>query len=384
MRIGFIVAEYNPLHNGHIKHIQMTKKELSCDAIVCIMSGDFVQRGEVAIADKYTRARWAIEAGADMVVELPVEFALGSAQVFADGAAKVIDYFDCEKYISFGSECGSEYVLEKIVEIMDSEEFQSYLHDAIQGGNSYAQSQKDALVKYLDAHNIDKSIASILDGSNNILGIEYIKAIKYMAISPFTIKRDGDYNSSEDNENPSATQIRKALYSGESIDAKVPPFVSEELIDVKDNKDKLFALIKYEFAKKNNLDKIFGMNEGLNNRFLNYLQKCNSYNEFIEQVKTKRYSESTLSRALINALIDNTFTFKDVIDHFPDYLNILAIRDSKKDLLSIIEADLVTKPAELAKLEKDKHVNSTLDKKASHLFKSLSYEYDNYMQIINI
>ncbi len=384
MRIGFIVAEYNPLHNGHIKHIQMTKKELSCDAIVCIMSGDFVQRGEVAIADKYTRARWAIEAGADMVVELPVEFALGSAQVFADGAAKVIDYFDCEKYISFGSECGSEYVLEKIVEIMDSEEFQSYLHDAIQGGNSYAQSQKDALVKYLDAHNIDKSIASILDGSNNILGIEYIKAIKYMAISPFTIKRDGDYNSSEDNENPSATQIRKALYSGESIDAKVPPFVSEELIDVKDNKDKLFALIKYEFAKKNNLDKIFGMNEGLNNRFLNYLQKCNSYNEFIEQVKTKRYSESTLSRALINALIDNTFTFKDVIDHFPDYLNILAIRDSKKDLLSIIEADLVTKPAELAKLEKDKHVNSTLDKKASQLFKSLSYEYDNYMQIINI
>ena len=384
MRIGFIVAEYNPLHNGHIKHIQMTKKELSCDAIVCIMSGDFVQRGEVAIADKYTRARWAIEAGADMVVELPVEFVLGSAQVFADGAAKVIDYFDCEKYISFGSECGSEYVLEKIVEIMDSEEFQSYLHDAIQSGNSYAQSQKDALVKYLDAHNIDKSIASILDGSNNILGIEYIKAIKYMAISPFTIKRDGDYNSSEDNENPSATQIRKALYNGENIDAKVPPFVSEELIDIKDNKDKLFALIKYEFLKKNNLDKIFGMNEGLNNRFLNYLQKCNSYNEFIEQVKTKRYSESTLSRALINALIDNTFTFKDVIDHFPDYLNILAIRDSKKDLLSIIEADLVTKPAELAKLEKDKHVNSALDKKASQLFKSLSYEYDNYMQIINI
>ena len=163
MRIGFIVAEYNPLHNGHIKHIQMTKKELSCDAIVCIMSGDFVQRGEVAIADKYTRARWAIEAGADMVVELPVEFVLGSAQVFADGAAKVIDYFDCEKYISFGSECGSEYVLEKIVEIMDSEEFQGYLHDAIQSGNSYAQSQKDALIKYLDAHNIDKSIASILD-----------------------------------------------------------------------------------------------------------------------------------------------------------------------------------------------------------------------------
>ena len=109
-----------------------------------------------------------------------------------------------------------------------------------------------------------------------------------------------------------------------------------------------------------------------------------SYNEFMEQVKTKRYSESTLARALMNALLDNTLKFEDMFNHFPDYLNILAITDSKKDLLSIIEADLVTKPAELAKLEKDKHVNSALDKKASQLFKSLSYEYDNYMQIINI
>ena len=161
MRIGFIVAEYNPLHNGHIKHIRQTKNDLSCDAIVCVMSGDFVQRGEVAIADKYTRARWAIEAGADLVVELPVEFVLGSAQIFADGAAKVIDYFDCEKYISFGSECGSEYVLQKIAEIMESEEFQSYLHDTIQDGNNYARSLKVALEKYLDIHGIDKSIAEV-------------------------------------------------------------------------------------------------------------------------------------------------------------------------------------------------------------------------------
>ena len=382
MRIGFIVAEYNPLHNGHIKHIQKTKKDLSCDAIVCIMSGDFVQRGEAAIADKYTRARWAIEAGADMVVELPVEFVLGSAQIFADGAAKVIDYFDCEKYISFGSECGSEYVLQKIVEIMESEEFQGYLHETIKDGNNYAHSQKIALEKYLEAHNIDKSIATVLDGSNNILGIEYIKAIKYMAIEPYTIKREGDYNASDDNENPSATQIRKALFSGESIDDKVPPFVSEELLGAQDCKDKLFSIIKYEFSKKQNLDKIFGMQEGLNNRFKNYLDKANSYDEFMEQVKTKRYSESTLARALMNALLDNTLKFEDMFNHFPDYLNILAIREDKKDLLGIIEADLVTKPAELQKLEKDKHVDSSLDKKASNLFKSLNYEYDNYMQII--
>ncbi len=382
MRIGFIVAEYNPLHNGHIKHIRQTKNDLSCDAIVCVMSGDFVQRGEVAIADKYTRARWAIEAGADLVVELPVEFVLGSAQIFADGAAKVIDYFDCEKYISFGSECGSEYVLQKIAEIMESEEFQSYLHETIQDGNNYARSLKVALEKYLDIHGIDKSIAEVLDGSNNILGLEYIKAIKYMAIEPYTIKREGAYNDSLDDENPSATQIRKALFEGKSVDSKVPPFVSEELLGVKDCKDKLFSIIKYEFSKKNNLEKIFGMQEGLNNRFKNYLEKANSFNEFMEQVKTKRYSESTLSRALINALLDNTLKFEDMFNHFPDYLNILAVRESQKDLLKIIETDLVTKPSELAKLEHDKHVDATLDKKASNLFKSLNYEYENYMQII--
>ena len=382
MRIGFIVAEYNPLHNGHVKHIQKTKKDLSCDAIVCVMSGDFVQRGEVAIADKYTRARWAIEAGADLVVELPVEFVLGSAQIFADGAAKVIDYFDCEKYISFGSECGSEYVLQKIAEIMEKDEFQNILHETISSGNNYAQSLKIALEKYLEINNIDKSIASILDGSNNILGLEYIKAIKYMAIEPYTIKREGAYNSSLDSENPSATKIREALFKGENIDAFVPAFVSEELLGVKDTKDKLFSIIKYEFSKKNNLDKIFGMQEGLNNRFKNYLDKANSFKEFMDQVKTKRYSESTLSRALINALLDNTLKFEDMFNHFPDYLNILAIREDKKDLLKIIETDLVTKPGELAKLEKDKHVDSTLDKKASNLFKSLNYEYENYMQII--
>ncbi len=383
MRIGFIVAEYNPLHNGHIKHIKKTKEALSCDAIVCVMSGDIVQRGEIAIADKYTRARWAIEAGADLVLELPVEFVLGSAQVFADGAAKVIDYFDCEKYLSFGSECGSEYVLSKIVEISESEEFQSYLHEIISQGNSYAQAQKLALVKYLDAHKIDNSIASILDGSNNILGIEYIKAIKYMAISPFTIQRLGSYNASTDTKNPSATQIRKDLYLGRDIEDRVPGYVYEDLVGVKDNKDKLFAIIKYELSKKTNLDKIFGMQEGLNNRFLNYLKTCDTFEDFIEAVKTKRYSESTLTRALLNALIDNTYTFKDMFEHFPDYLNVLAIRNSKKDLLGLIETNLVTKPAELAKLEKEKHVNSSLDKKASQLFKSLNYEYDNYMQIVD-
>ena len=382
MRVGFIVAEYNPLHNGHLKHIRMTKQELCADAIVCIMSGDFTQRGEVAIRDKYTRAKWAIDAGADLVIELPVEFVLGSAQVFADGAAKVIDYFDCEKYISFGSECGSTYVLQKILELLELQETQSYLRDAIKNGNSYASSLKSALIKYLEVHNIDPTLANILDGSNNILGLEYLKAIKYMAIEPFTIKREGLYNESEDSQNPSSSVIRNNIFEQKSVYTKVPGFVFDDLIRVQNVKEKLFSVAKYELPSMPNLNTIFGMQEGLNNRFLNCLKTSNSYDELIEQVSTKRYSKSTLNRALLNALLDNTFTFDEVIDYFPDYLNVLAIRDSMKDLLSIIEINLVTKPGELAKLEETKHVHSALDKRASQLFKSLYYQYDNYMQII--
>jgi len=362
--------------------MQKSKEELALDAICCVMSGDFVQRGEVAVADKYTRAKWAIQAGADLVIENPVEFVLGSAQVFADGALKVVDYFDCEKYLCFGSECGSVYALEKIADILECDESQHYIKEGLSQGLSYAKCQSYALEKYLDAHNIDKVVMDILNGSNNILGIEYIKAARNLAITPFTIQRDGDYNTSSDVANPSSTSIREKLYKGENIDNMVPPYVSEELFGLQNNNEKLFALLKYELSKKNNLDKIFGMNEGLNNRFLNYLNKSNSLDELLDQVKTKRYSRSTLSRALINALIDNTFTFSDVMDFYPDYLNVLAIRKDKMDLLSSIEIDLVTKPAELAKLENTKHVHSELDKKASKLFKSFNYEYDNYMQII--
>ena len=162
----------------------------------------------------------------------------------------------------------------------------------------------------------------------------------------------------------------------------MPRYVLDDLVKVQDVKDKVFSIAKYDLPSKPNLDTIFGMQEGLNNRFINCLKTSNSYDELIEQVSTKRYSKSTLNRALLNALLDNTFTFNEVIDYFPDYLNVLAIKDSAKDLLSIIEIDLVTKPGELAKLEETKHVHSALDKRASQLFKSLYYQYDNYMQII--
>lgn len=380
MRIGFIVAEYNPLHNGHIKHIQKTKEDLHCDSIVVVMSGDIVQRGELAIVDKYTRATWAIEAGADMVIELPVEYTLGSAQVFATGASKLISYFDAEKYISFGSECGSTYVLEKVVEMLDSEENQGYIREFLNEGNTYAKANALAFSKYLNAHNIDQSITSILDTPNNILGLEYIRAIKYMDVKPYTIKREGSYNSSLDKDNPSALSIREALYKKDPIFDMVPSFVAKDLGNVKDNREKLFSVIKYELSKKQNLDKIFGMHEGLHNRFLSFLSKSSTYEEFMQNVKTKRFTMTSLSRSLMCALIDNTYTLDQVLDLDVNYINVLAIKDKKQNLLSTIDTNVVTKPSELMKL-KDR-VDTTLQDKSESLFKAINYEYEPYMRIV--
>ncbi len=383
MRVGFIVAEYNPLHNGHVKHIQKTKEELGCDAIVAIMSGDIVQRGELAIKDKYERAEWAIKAGCDMVVELPVEYVLGSAQIFANGAIKVIDYFDCEKYISFGSECGSIYVLEKINEMMATKENQDYIKEFMESGNTYAKANSLALEKYLENHGIDKSIADVIKEPNNILGIEYIKAINGLAITPHTIKREGSYNNSDDPENPSATTIREQIYNGGEVFSKVPMHVFNSLIHVQDNSEKLFSIIKYELSRKDNLDKIFGMNEGLHNRFLSFLSSSSTYEEFMQNVKTKRYTMTSLSRSLMCALLDNTYTFNEVMDLDIEYINVLAIKSSQRKLLSIIENNLVTKPSELEKLKQDKKIDAHLDEKAANLFKAINYNYDSHMRIVD-
>lgn len=354
MRIGFIIAEYNPLHNGHIKHIQKTKTDLNCDKLVCLMSGDCTQRGEFAVKDKYERATWAIKAGFDMVIEIPVQYVLSSAQLYATGASKIISYFDCEKVLSFGSELGKIEILTIIKNILLSDEFVPYLKKHLEKKtNSYAKANHLALAEYLKDKNLPESLADIINNPNNILAIEYLKAIS-LDITPYTIKREGSFENSIDPKNPSAMKIREYLNNNLDISEFVPNYVKDSLTSYTDYSEKLFSIVKFELSKKKDLSNIYGMVDGIDNRFISQLKNSSTLNEYIQNVKTKRYTQTAINRALLNALIENKNTQDSLINNSIDYLNILAIKESSKDLFGIIENELITKPSDYTQENKDR------------------------------
>ena len=209
MNVTAIISEYNPLHKGHLYHIETARKETNADFVIAIMSGDFVQRGTPACVEKHTRAHMALVSGVDLVLELPLTYSTGSAELFADGAVSILNGLGVVDAICFGCECGSVEPLMEIARILNneptwySEDLQMYLKE----GYSYPAARAAALPEYSD----------ILTSPNNILGIEYCKAIlKYDArIEPIGIQRMGsNYHDEELNSKfSSATAIRNTLYN---------------------------------------------------------------------------------------------------------------------------------------------------------------------------
>ena len=144
-----IICEYNPFHFGHKYHIEKTKELFGCENIVCIMSGSMVQRGECAIFDKWQRAKYAIEAGADLVIELPTYYVLQSADIFASGAIEIFDKLNIIDAISFGSECGNVNMLSSVAEIMETKEYNNEIKELLNSGLSYPKASEQALIKCL-------------------------------------------------------------------------------------------------------------------------------------------------------------------------------------------------------------------------------------------
>ena len=223
MNITGIITEYNPFHLGHELHLKSSKEITNCDGVICVMSGNFVQRGLPALTDKWTRTKMALEAGVDLVVELPTLFATSSAEFFAFGAVSLLN--------CFGSECGDIDLIKKLSEIIINEPpiFKEYLKDYLKEGLPFPKARSEALMKYLDDNNykIDFSyLEKVLNSSNNILAIEYCKSLYKLqsSIKPFTIQRLGaDYNDEKlsKNEIASASAIRKSIYTSnieESLD----------------------------------------------------------------------------------------------------------------------------------------------------------------------
>lgn len=286
MKISAIICEFNPIHSGHKKLIDYAKT--ISDKVVCIMSGNFVQRGMPACADKYDRARHAILCGADMVVELPTVFATASATDFAFGGVKIASQLHAD-YLVFGSECGNINQLQQLAKLLDDVDVNEKIAHYVSKGNSYPKAVSLALN------------TPLLDTPNNTLAIEYLRAINLIdeKIIPVTIKREDNYNSNGiEFASSSALRKDKTLRDKFTYD-----FVQNDIDDVIEQKYCDFACHFLSLKTAEQLQNISSVTEGLHNKIAK-ADKYNGYNAMMEQIKSKRYTCAKLQRIVLNCVLN--------------------------------------------------------------------------------
>ncbi len=326
MKTVGIIAEYNPFHNGHAYQIEETRKITGADCVIVIMSGNFVQRGAPAIADKFTRAHTALLGGADLVMELPTIYATGSAEFFAHGAISILNSMEQIDYLSFGGETDDINVLNKIAKTLHSEpqEYKDMLKTGLKSGLSIPVARKNALKSFFsDTINI----SDVIDTPNNILGIEYIKALYHFNsnIKPIIIKRAGNgYHYSNLNEEfASATALRKC-FNSDSFE-KIHEYVPDKIFDFYNqnygqilpiNSNDMNMLIYYSLMlNQSKLDDFMDVNNNLANKIHNLLNKgeFQDYDNLVLSLKSKELTHTRISRALLHILLNIKKTDFDII-----------------------------------------------------------------------
>ena len=344
-----IIAEYNPFHNGHLYHLIESKKISHSDYTIAIISGNFVQRGNTSIVDKWTKAEMALLGGVDLVLELPTIYSISSAENFADGAIKILNSLQIVDSISFGSESGDINLLETIADVFYSEpkEYVSLLNHELSKGISYPKARENAALMYLKDI---RKYANILSSPNNILAIEYLKSLKkYKSnITPFTIKRNKiGYNDENVVDGfSSSTAIRKMIQkSNISIIKDVVPSKIYELLNDKIKKGN-FVLdlssfekeIIYNFRKLSisEIKELPDVGEGLENSIKSAANMCNNLVELVNIVKSKRYTQTRIQRILLYCLLE--ITKKDMLLSYKTqpYVRVLGMNSNGKQLLSEI------------------------------------------------
>ncbi len=294
MAVG-IIAEYNPFHNGHLYHLQKVKEMFPNEEIILVMNGNFTQRGEPAIIDKWKRSEMAIEASIDLVVELPYPFATQSADFFSYGAVTLLEKLKVDKFV-FGSETGDISLLEEIVNAqLYCKDFDPLVKIYMKLGENYPTALSKAL---------NDLTGKSLKLPNDLLGISYVKAIKKnnYKIKPYCIKRENNYHDKNNKSViTSATSIREALINKEDISLSVPTFVNKYLIDLHLQED-YFKFLKYKILLEKDLSIYQTVDEGLSSKIKKEIVEAISYKDLIEKLKSRRYTYSNLSRMLNHIL----------------------------------------------------------------------------------
>ena len=339
MQFCGIICEFNPFHNGHKYLIEQAKK-LTGDTIVCLMSGDFVQRGDPAFQEKYIRAKDAINNGADIVLELPTIFACSNAETFAFGAIKTLDTF-CATHIAFGIENTSLDILKQIAEIKytNSLSFQNSFKNEIENGINFNTALKRAIAKEIG----DENVLKILSKPNNILAIEYLTAIKKLGskLEPVAINRiDNGYNSiTEKNNYLSASGIREKMFKNEDISKFTPNQIDKNEIfnEACQNRFETLVLHHLRTLPVKDLEKIYDYNEGIEYRIKDFANKTSSLNELIKFVSTPRYREPRVKKLLIYPMLSITKSIAELAKKIKPFAKVLAISKSQKEILSLIK-----------------------------------------------
>lgn len=350
MKAVGIVAEYNPLHNGHVYHISRSRELSGADAVVVAMSGDYVQRGEPAILDKWTRTAHALNCGADLVVEIPVLHCLGNAGQYASAAVRILESTGVVSHISFGSECGDTAVLAAIAKVLRDKEGE--LAESISSlrsrGLSYPAA-REASYAELRGRMLDADPAAdpeilreirILSSPNDILSLEYIQAMR--AAEPVAVRREGaGYGDSYDDKNvyQSASALRTQVMSGHDISRYVPECSCTDLTEqhiTGPDTDGWWNTLRYSLMSQDEaqLEDCPSGGEGLANLLKDAVNAPDavSWSSFIRKIKSRRYTYTRLSRLCMQSVLGITRSRYAGLE--PGYIRVLGFNDTGRQLLA--------------------------------------------------
>lgn len=344
-----IIGEYNPFHNGHLYHLNKSIELANADATILVLSGNFVQRGAPALIDKWKRAEMALKNGVDLVIELPVLYSISSAEDFAKGSIKILNSLRVVHYLSFGSECGDINTLDVFAKVLTSEppEFKSLIQHELSKGISFPKARENALLLYL---NDIRKYSNILNCPNNILGIEYLKALKITKsnIEPITFTRQGvSHTATESSDSyASGSAIREMICNNDydELYSVVPQNTYEIIMNALRSGEFVPNLNTFEkeiifilrYMSTQEIAKLPLVTEGLENTIKEAASNCNTLDELIDKIKSKRFTQTRIQRILLYALLGYTKADVEFINKSAPYIRVLGATRTGKELLSVI------------------------------------------------
>lgn len=395
-RVVGIIAEYNPFHNGHYYHLQKAKQEANADYCIAVISGNFTQRGDVSIVNKWAKAYMAICGGADLVIELPTIYSVSSAENFANGAIKILDSLKIVDSFAFGAEANDLATLNNIANVLNEEPkgYTNILNHELKKGISYPAARENAIMMYL---NDIKRYANVMGNPNNILAVEYLKALKNQKskLTPIMIKRQKVYYNEHRivDGYASATGIRELLKNKEYSDvSKVVPRSTYQILGQQANNGRMIlSLEKYQkeiiyALRKMTVEEIAELpdvSEGLENSIKNAANNCNNLTELINGIKSKRYTQTRIQRILIYALLGINKKMMENSKKIIPYTRVLGFNSKGKMLISEImnknpKINMITSVKKYMDQNKNKQLAEMLDVDifATDVY-TLGYDYDS-------